>query len=239
MAGRRSGPLPWLVALLLVVGSLTAAFVIGDGWAKDRVEQQVAEQLQSSLATSDRPSVTIDGFPFLVQVVTQDVRSVQVAADRVGATTDAGLLPIAHTDLLLTDITSPDWFKTMTAGHIEGIALVTYEDLARLAAVPISYVNDGRVEIQVTAHVLGIDVRAKITGKPRLEQNEQAMTLADPTIAIADVSLPSLTAQALLKALLKPIPLEGVPLGLKLSAITAEEDGVHLAVNGDNVPLRS
>ena len=63
------------------------------------------------------------------------------------------------------------------------------------------------------------------------------MTLADPTIAIADVSLPNLTAQALLRALLKPIPLEGVPLGLKLSSVTAEQDGVHLAVNGDNVPL--
>jgi hypothetical protein len=239
MAGRRSGPLPWLVALLLVVGLLTAGFVLGDGWAKDRVEQQVAEQLQASLATPDRPRVTIDGFPFLVQVVTRDVRSVRVAADRVGASTDAGLLPIAHTDLVLTDITSPDWFKTMTAGHIEGIALVTYEDLTRLASVPITYVNDGRVEIQVTAQVLGVDVRAKITGKPRLEPNEQAMTLAEPTIAIADVSLPNLTAQALLKALLKPIPLEGVPLGLKLSAITAEEGGVHLTVNGDNVPLRS
>jgi DUF2993 family protein len=239
MARPRSGPLPWLVALLLVVGLLTAGFVVGDGWAKDRVEQQVADQLKVSLATPDRPRVSIDGFPFLVQVVTRDVRSVRVAADRVSANSDAGLLPIAHTDLVLTDITSPDWYKTMTAGHIDGIALVTYEDLTRLAGVPITYVNDGRVEIQVTAQVLGVDVRAKITGKPRLEPNEQAMTLADPTIAIADVSLPNLTAQALLRALLKPIPLEGVPLGLKLSAITAEEDGVHLAVNGDNVPLRS
>jgi hypothetical protein len=239
MARRSSGSLPWLVALLLVVGLLTAAFVVADGWAKDRVEQQVAEQLQASLATPDQPRVTIDGFPFLVQVVTRDVRSVRVAADRVSAASEAGLLPIAHTDLVLTDITSPDWYKTMTAGHIEGVALVTYEDLARLANVPITYVNDGRVEIQVTAQVFGVDVRAKITGKPRLEPNEQAMTLADPTIAIADVSLPNLTAQALLRALLKPIPLEGVPLGLKLSSITAEQDGVHLAVNGDNVPLRS
>ena len=239
MAGRRSGPLPWLVALLLVVGLLTAGFVVGDGWAKDRVEQQVAQQLQASLATSERPRVTVDGFPFLVQVVTRDVRSVRVSAGRVGVSTDAGLLPIDHTDLVLTDITSPDWFKTMTAGHIEGIALVTYEDLTRLGNVPVTYVNDGRVEIQVTAQVLGVDVRAKITGKPRLDQKEQAMTLTDPTIAIADVSLPNLTAQALLKALLKPIPLQGVPLGLKLSAVTAEEDGVHLAVNGDNVPLLS
>jgi hypothetical protein len=140
MARRRSGSLPWLVALLLVVGLLTAAFVIGDGWAKDRVEQQVAEQLQASLATPERPHVTIDGFPFLVQVVTQDVRSVRVAADRVSAGSEAGLLPIAHTDLVLTDITSPDWYKTMTPATSRG-ALVTYEDLARLANVPITYTS--------------------------------------------------------------------------------------------------
>jgi CheY-like chemotaxis protein len=238
MARPRSSPLPWLVAVLFVGGLLIAGFVLGDGWAKERVERLVAEQLQVSLATPDQPQVTIQGFPFLVQVATRDVRSVRVSADQLGAGAEA-VLPIAHAELVLSDITSPDWYKTMTASHIEGVALVTYAELERLARVPITYVNDGRVEIQVTAQVLGVDVNAKITGKPRLEPGEQAMTLADPSIVVADVSLPNLTAQALLRALLKPIPLEGVPLGLQLSALNAEQDGLHLAVNGDNVVLRS
>jgi hypothetical protein len=237
MARRRSGVLPWLVVLVLVTGLLTAGLVVGDRWARATVEQRVAEQLQVSLGTPERPRVAIAGFPFLMQVLNRDVRAVQVGADDLGKGNDA-LLPVHHGDFTVTDVTSKDWYRTMTAGHIEGVALLSYDDLAKLANVPISYVSDGRVEIDVTAQVLGASIHAKITGKPRLEPNQQAITLADPKITVAEFNLPDLTAQALLRALVKPIPLTGIPLGLKLTSVGAEGDGLHLVVAGDDVALR-
>ena len=237
MPRRRSAVLPGLVIFVLVVALLTAGLLIGDRWAKATVEQRVAEQLKISLGTPQLPRVAIAGSPFLVQVLNRDVRSVQVAADDLGAGNDA-LLPVHHGDFTVTDVTSDDWYRTMKAGHIEGVALLSYEDLAKLANVAISYVSDGRVEIDVNATVFGYAVHAKITGKPRLEPGQQAITLADPKITVAEVNLPDLTAQALLRALVKPIQLTGIPLGLKLTSVSAEGDGLHLAVAGDDVPLQ-
>ena len=237
MARRRSGLLPGLVVLVLAVGLLTAGLMIGDRWAKATVEQRVAQQLQVSLGTPQQPRVAITGFPFLVQVLNRDVRAVQVAADDLGAGNQA-LLPVQHGDFTVTDVTSTDWYRTMTAGHIEGVALLGYDDMSQLAGLTVSYVADGRVEINVNTQVFGVSVHAKITGKPRLEPGKQAVTLADPKITVAEVNLPDLTAQALLKALVQPIELTGVPLGLKLTSVSAEGDGLHLSVAGDNVQLK-
>ena len=46
---------------------------------------------------------------------------------------------------------------------------------------------------------------------------DQTITLTDPEITVAGVDLPGFTADALLRALLKPIPVTGVPFDLRLS----------------------
>jgi hypothetical protein len=78
-----------------------------------------------------------------------------------------------------------------------------------------------------------------ISGSPRLNAKEQTMTLSDARIAVAGVNLPDFTAQALLAALLKPIPLKGMPLGLTVTQIVAAEDGVHVDLAGDNLTVSS
>jgi hypothetical protein len=68
-------------------------------------------------------------------------------------------------------------------------------------------------------------VSARITGRPRLNVSSQTVTLADPQINVAGVVLPDFTAQALLRAVLKPIPIGGLPLGLTLIGIDSRDDG--------------
>ena len=62
------------------------------------------------------------------------------------------------------------------------------------------------MEIVVNTTVVGREVEAVITGLPRLNAKEQTMTLSDAKIAVAGVNLPDFTAQALLAAVLRPIP---------------------------------
>ncbi len=78
---------------------------------------------------------------------------------------------------------------------------------------------------------------ARITGQPRLNVSDQTVTLADPQITVAGVDLPDFTAQALLRAVLKPIPIGGLPLGLTVIAIDPRDDGIHATVVGDNLPI--
>ena len=51
------------------------------------------------------------------------------------------------------------------------------------------------------------------------------------------MDLPGFTADALLRALLKPIPVTGIPLDLRLSSIDPQDGGLYAGVVGDGIPL--
>ena len=80
-------------------------------------------------------------------------------------------------------------------------------------------------------------MNARITGQPRLNVSDQTVTLADPQISVAGVDLPEFTAQALLRAVLKPIPIGGLPIGLTVIGIDPRDDGIHADLVGDNLPI--
>ena len=94
-----------------------------------------------------------------------------------------------------------------------------------------------QVQILSTATILGREVQARISGSPRLDVEDQTITLADPKIEVAGVDLPGFTAAALIRALLKPIPITGLPLDLRLTSIDPQDSGVHAGVVGDNILL--
>ena len=229
----------WLrgvVLLVVVLALLGGGLYLGDGYAERRAENEAAAELQQELGTAQPPAVDIGGSVFLTQVVARSIDSVHVVADGVNATSDV-LLPIAHADLVLTDVTTTDWFTSMTVSHAEGTLRIDYSALQRLAKVPLTYVGNGRVQIDTAATFLGREVKAKITGTPRLDVEDQTITLADPDITVAGVNLPGFTADALLRALVKPIPITGIPLALRLTSIDPQDSGMHAVVVGDSIPI--
>jgi hypothetical protein len=234
--GRRRSPVGPLLVVLLVLLLLGGGLYLGDRYAEQRAERETAVELQSQLGTPTAPAVDIQGRPFLTQVVARSVRTVRVVADDIPASGD-GTLPIAHVDLLLTDIRSNDWFATMTASHAEGTARIAYPALEAVAGAPLTYVGNGRLQIMPTTSIVGREVKAEITGRPELDVEAQTITLADPEINIAGVDLPGFTADALLRALLKPIPVTGVPLGLRLTSVDPQDAGIFAGVAGDSIPL--
>ena len=225
-----------VVVLVIVLALLGGGLYLADGYAEQRAEDQAAVQLQDALDATQPPAVDIEGWPFLTQVAARSLGSVHVVADDVSATGDV-LLPIAHTDLMLTDVTTTDWFASMTVSHAEGTALIDYSALQARAQAPLTYVGNGRVQILSTATILGREVQARISGSPRLNVEDQTITLADPKIEVAGVNLPGFTAEALIRALLKPIPVTGLPLDLRLTSIDPQDSGVHARVVGDNILL--
>jgi hypothetical protein len=229
---------PWVTILIIILGIalLGTGLYFGDRFAQHRAEQRAAAALQPRLGTPQPPQVDIEGFPFLTQVASRSIDRVHILADQIGATNEA-LLALAHADLVLTDVVTSDWFETMTIRHAEGPALLDYATLSALAGAPMTFANDGRVELVIKTTVFGRDVEAVISGTPRLDTKDQTMTLSDAKISVAGVNLPEFTAQALLAALLNPIPLKGMPLGMTVTRITVAEDGAHLDLVGDNLAV--
>ncbi len=225
----------WLIALL-VLGLLAGGLYLADGYAERRVEQSAAAELQTELGTPDQPTVDIVESPFLTQVAGQSISRIEVEAHQVGTQSENALV-LAHLDLVLTDVSTDDWFATMTATHAEGNALIDWTMMQTLFGTPLRYLGDGRVEIVSTTTIVGREVRATITGTPLLDVEAQTITLGEPTVSVAGVELPKFTAQALLRAVIKPISLEGLPLGLRATAITSQDDGVRIDVIGESVPI--
>ena len=232
----RGSPLVVVLIIIVSVVLLGLGLYAGDRYAVRRAEQQVAAELQPQLGTPKPPQVDIEGFPFLTQIASGSVGKVHVVADQLGETTQAPLI-LAHADLVMTDVATNDWFKTMKVARTEGPALIDYAKVSSVAGAPLTYGGDGRVEIVVKTVVLRREVDAVISGSPRLNAKEQTMTLSDARIAVAGVNLPDFTAQALLAALFKPIPLKGMPLGLTVTHIVAAEDGMHVDLAGDNLTV--
>ena len=139
---------------------------------------------------------------------------------------------------MLTDVTSTDWFATMTVSHAEGTARIDYSALQAVAGVPLTYVGNGRVQIVPTATVVGREVKAadhRATAARRGGPDDHPDRPGDHRGR--GRTCPGFTADALLRALLKPIPVTGIPLDLRLTSIDPQDGGIYAGVVGDSIPL--
>ena len=137
---------------LLVALAVIAAVVVGaDFGLRLLANYWVGRELQSSLTLSQRPSVSIGGFPFLPELISGDVASVTVHAK--GSITE-GKLPVHEVTLTLQNVSfSPSQLvagggATIRAGSGDGTAQFTQGDLnaALGASVPVTITfRGGRV----------------------------------------------------------------------------------------------
>ena len=224
------------IVFVVLAAVLAVAFYGVDAYAHTRVEREVAAQLQTELGTSQAPSVEVVGRPFLTQVATRRLREVHVVADGVGETNDAAL-PIEHVDMTLRDVTTTDWWKTMNVARATGTARVGYDALKKVAGVPLAYAGNGRFTVEGSQNLYGLTVQAKITGRLALDAGDQTVTLADPTVEVAGYTLPDVVAQQLIKAVVRPIPLEGVPFDLRVTSVDPQDDGLHVGLDGTDIPI--
>lgn len=233
---RRRSFVPVLLVVVLILGLLAGGLIVADGYAERRAEQESAAELQRQLRTPELPSVDIQGDYFLPQVATRSLDAIRVVLDDIPAAED-GYLPVAHADLLLTDVTTTDWFASMMVAHAEGTARIDWSALPSVAGAPLRYVGSGRVQVEPTTTVVGREVRATITGIPQLDAQAQTITLTDPKVSVAGVDLPGFTADALLQALLEPIPVTGIPFELRLTSIDPQESGLYAGLAGDKIAV--
>ena len=225
------------IVFVVVAAVLAVVFYGADAYAHRRVEREVATQLQSELGTPQPPSVDVAGRPFLTQVAGRKLGEVHLVADDVGQT-NGSALPIQHVDLTLHDVTTTDWWKTMNVARAKGTALVGYDALKQAAGTPLTYTGDGRFRIEGTQQLYGLAVNATITGRLTLDAGKQTVSLADPTVVVSGYTLPDVVAQQLIKAVVRPIPIEGIPFDLRVDSIDAKDDGLHVGLDGADIPIR-
>ena len=219
---RRRRRWPWITLLVIVL-----VLVGGDRAAKAYAEDQMASQVQSSLALSGKPHVTIQGFPFLTQVAARTFNTVDVNASNETAG-PGGQLEIASLTATLHGM-HIHGTNSATVDQFTASALVTFTALAHAGGIPqgIKLSSDGGNQIKATVDILGFstDATAKVT---QVGDDKINVKITDFNGVPADV-LGSLTDFT--------ISIPKLPAGVKIQSISVTQQGLRITATGQNTTL--
>jgi LmeA-like phospholipid-binding len=221
----------WLVALVVLLGLLVAA----DRVALVVAEGQLASRIQSSQHLSQKPDVSIDGFPFLTQVVSRDFPHATV--DIHGLTANGGLvISDLHADLHGVHVSSG--FNSATVDTLDATAQMSYTDIAKALAskLTVGGVQVGDIKLsdagndQLTAAytVLGISVSATIEVR---------------VVDVNTLNFTSVSIKTPVSALFTPpnfnedYDLGALPFGMQLKDLTFTPSAVDISATGTDVSL--
>ena len=217
---RRRWPLITLIVIIVVL-------VVGDRAAKAYTEDQMASQVQSSLALSGKPHVTIQGFPFLTQLAARTFNTVDINAANETAGPN-GQLKLASLTATLHGL-HIHGLNTATVDDFSASALVTFTALADAGGIPqgITLTADGPNRIKANVDILGIESSATATvtqvgsNKVNIKINDFAGIPADVLGSATDFT----------------ITIPKLPPGVRITSISVTQQGLRVTAAGHNTTL--
>ncbi len=222
----------WKIVAIFV-GVFAVILIGADRGGKYLAQYEAAKAIQNSQHLPSRPDVELNGVPFLTQLIGGEFDDVTIDANGVIVHPLNRDLRLArmHVDLKHVSVSrSFDSFHTNTA---DATALITYADLgSTLGGVNLSYQGNGHV--QGSKSLFGLT--ASVTAQPTLAG--QSLHFNDIQISVPG-PLSSQVSSAMHKLFDADLPLTGLPFGLQVESLTVDQDGVHLALHGNNISYSS
>jgi hypothetical protein len=218
----------WLIALLVLIALVVAADRVGVVVA----EGAAASKIQKQQNLSQKPSVSIGGFPFLTQVASRDFSHITV--DIHGLVADGVPISDVHADLTGVHVASN--YNSATADTLVATAEVSYADLsayvskqaADIGQVTISRGTDGKLKASMS--ILSFSVSAQVS----------VTLLANNTIEVKSgaISTPlsglGLTTP---QGFDYKIGLGTLPFGIQLGGLDFTGTGIQVSATAHNIPL--
>lgn len=228
---RKNWGLRLLIGLVVLVGLLVALDRIGVAVA----DRMAADALQRSENLTQRPDVSIDGFPFLTQVAAETFDQIEVGvADLVVGSGDK-TVTLTKLHMTLHGVHVSDSFHRATAKTSTATALLSYAEITRVLNVPISYAGGGRVAARASETIAGVSISGRVSAKPVLTNGD--LQFADPHATIDGASVPGADT-ALAAVLDHPVDLSHLPWGLHVRGLSAGPDGVSVTLTAANLTFR-
>ncbi len=223
-ARRRRHPLAWLTVVVIVLLVIVGA---GDQVARVYAQNQVAQRIEQQSGLNAKPSVGIEGWPFLTQVAAHDLNAVDISASDV--TANSGKLPFSFT-AKATGVHLNSSFNGATVDHINGQATVPFSSVATLvpggsAATITADPADGPNAVKVDLGGAG-----SVTGTVKLTTPSKiTITLSSAT------GLASLFSRLSGNAIAIVIP--RLPAGLVVRSVSVTSQGIVAAASASNTTL--
>jgi hypothetical protein len=208
--------------LLVAVVVLLALLVVGDRVARAAADRVVAQRIEQDQALSQRPQVSIDGFPFLTQAIAGRYDHVTLTMHDLRA----GPLPVQSLRVVLRGVHVP--LSAVLSQHLTRVpvdraaatVLVRYADLgARVGGnrLTVSKGTDGEVKVSGTVTAFGHSVSASGEGKLEVRGDEVVVTVGH--------------------GLDFTIPLGGLPFRIALVGAKATKSGIEVDATASGLVL--
>jgi hypothetical protein len=230
---RRRG-LAWLIALVVVVVVLVGA----DFAARAVAENVAASQFQKQGNLTNKPDVTIEGFPFLTQVASKNFSDIEVTA----ANEKEGPVTITSINATATGVRLNSYsFNSGEIGDISGTLLIDFSSLGNTLTTQIGALGTLLKGAGLDLTAAGPDeVKASMnllvtTGSATWRVSRPSPTELNITL-VGSSGLPSSLLSSIESV---NIPIPKLPLGLTIDSIRVSPAGVIGTISGSNVPFGS
>jgi hypothetical protein len=216
----------WPIVLTVIVVLLLAILGIGDQVAKAYAQNDIAKQIQSS-GLNAKPSVNIEGWPFLTQVLAHDVKTVDINANNV--TANSGKLTFSFT-AKATGVHLNSSFNGATVDHINGQALLPFSSVASLVpgasgATITADPADGPNAVKADLGVAG-----SVTGTVKQASAHLIVVQLNAASGLASI-LGSLSGNAI------QIEIPPLPAGLVVRSVRVNSQGIVAQASASNTTL--
>jgi hypothetical protein len=220
----------WTIVVLLVLG---VGGYFGDSFLRAYAQDRVAESVDQHLSDG-RSTVRLGGTPFILAWFTRSVPDAHVEIPSMPQ-------EISGRPVHLTDVVADTGEIRLTGdgasvASLTGSAVLSYADLSKIADLPVTYAEDGRLQLRYEMDVFSSKISLAVSALPAVDVDKQVVRLTDPKFNFNGNPVDIGVTQDQLDALVKPIPVK-LDYGLRLTSITPREDGVAVGVEGTNVTV--
>jgi hypothetical protein len=244
-----------LVLLLVVIVLLVAADRVGVVIAEHQIADQASEQLAAQqITTSEKPSVSIRGVPFLTQVAAGHYQEIDINLEE---PTSRGVR-LDDLKVVATDVDAPasgimGGNPHITAAKVTGVAHIGWASFERLVDLSglgqygldpkllrIDPVGPGKIKVSGPVTILGASFTAVATGTVNVREGAVHVGI-DSIQASGDNIAPAINQQLdqLKNQLTFDIKIPPLPYKLSVESIATNAQGVLVNASARDVTLAS
>jgi hypothetical protein len=236
-----------LIVLLIIIGIILAvADRLGASYAARVISDRVAQQVANQHASSEKPEVTIEGVPFLTQVVAGRYQEIKIELKSFSGPAGNGkTIKMPLLDIRAKDVRAPlDTLRTrrgdIIATAVTGAGTVDYSTLAGLVGKDGVKLGEKDGKLTVTAPVTILNQTVTVNGTADLTVKNNVVSLR-----FDQVTAPGLPQVPLVQNLLnnyaKQISIDlripQLPLKLAVQKVQPTAAGLVVTAGAKEVPL--
>jgi hypothetical protein len=210
-----------LIVVLVIVPVLLGLLVAVDRFAAAYAENRIAGEIQKQ-GFGARPDVTIDGFPFLTQVLGRHFPHAHMTARNVRE----GPVTISRIDGDVRDVRVDSSFRKGSLGSVDGTATIGFGELSKVSDQPgvrFSAAGPDKVKGDVDFGIASGTVTWQVT------------KIGRDQIRVHPLSAEGFDLADLGQDLDFTVPVGGLPLGLTFQSLSVTTKGVELRATGSHI----